>query len=134
MKAYVRKIRWLKQMKVAISTGARCAKRVKSTKFVKQILSTCTRIVVISGFVKQSATSSRNRDNSEELPNIRRPRNFACKMARWGRVMFFPQKNVFIALISHKILYTKSLHITIEIRMKVRQSIQGRGHCFQQYH
>jgi hypothetical protein len=36
----------------------RYAKRVKSTKFVKQILSTYTTIVVISGFVKQSTAGS----------------------------------------------------------------------------
>jgi hypothetical protein len=34
------------------------AKRVKSTKFIKQILSTYTTIVVISGFVKQFAAGS----------------------------------------------------------------------------
>jgi hypothetical protein len=36
----------------------RIAKRVKSTKFVKQIWSTYTTIVVISGFAKQFAAGS----------------------------------------------------------------------------
>jgi hypothetical protein len=39
----------------------RYAKQVKSTKFVKQILSTYTRIFAISGFAKQSTVSSQNK-------------------------------------------------------------------------
>jgi hypothetical protein len=39
----------------------RYATRVKSTKFVKQILSTYTRIFAISGFVKQSTACSQNK-------------------------------------------------------------------------
>jgi hypothetical protein len=70
----------------------RCAKRVKSTKFVKQILSSYTRIVVILGFAKQLPDFSQKGFNSEEFPLIRQPQNFACKTARWGRVMFFPQE------------------------------------------
>jgi hypothetical protein len=45
----------LKQLKVAISTKASIPSGVKSTKFVKQILSTYATIVVISGFAKQFA-------------------------------------------------------------------------------
>jgi hypothetical protein len=34
---------------------------------------------------------------------VRQQRNFACKTARWGRVMFFfINKNIFIDLITHK--------------------------------
>jgi hypothetical protein len=47
------------------------AERLKSTKFVKQILSTYTRIFVISGFVKQSAERLQNKNNSEQLSIIR---------------------------------------------------------------
>jgi hypothetical protein len=32
------------------------------------------------------------RDDSEEFSIIRQSRNFACKTARWGRVMFFHQQ------------------------------------------
>jgi hypothetical protein len=51
-KPNIHKERWLKQLKVAISTGASTPTKVKSTKFVKQILSTYTIIVVISRFAK----------------------------------------------------------------------------------
>jgi hypothetical protein len=47
-KPNIHEARWLKQLKVAISTRASMPTKVKSTKFVKQILSTCTAIVVIS--------------------------------------------------------------------------------------
>jgi hypothetical protein len=58
LKASVREIGWLKQLKVVISTRAGMPSEVKSTKFVKQILSTYTRIFAISEFVKQFTTSS----------------------------------------------------------------------------
>jgi hypothetical protein len=54
---------WLKQLKVAISTWASVPNERKSTKFVKQILSTYTR---------------------REPLFFRHPRDFACKTARWG--------------------------------------------------
>jgi hypothetical protein len=59
------------------------------------------------------------RNNSEELSIIRRSQNFACKTARWVRVTFFLKENFFIALVIHKISYTSSLHISIEISMKL---------------
>jgi hypothetical protein len=51
-KPNIHETRWLKQLKVAISIGASMPSKVKSTKFVKQILSTYTTIVVISRFAK----------------------------------------------------------------------------------
>jgi hypothetical protein len=60
------------------------AKRVKSTKFVKQILLTYTRIFMILGFTKQSAASSQNKNNSEELSIIRRRPKFCVQNDRVG--------------------------------------------------
>jgi hypothetical protein len=51
-KPNIHEARWLKQLKVAISTRASMPTKVKSIKFVKQILSTYTTIIVISRFAK----------------------------------------------------------------------------------
>jgi predicted SprT family Zn-dependent metalloprotease len=48
----IREKSWLKQLKVAISTRGKRARRVKSTKFVKQILSTYVRFLVNSELEK----------------------------------------------------------------------------------
>jgi hypothetical protein len=45
---------WLKQLKVVISTRGKRATRVKSTKFVKQILSTQVRFLVNAELAKNS--------------------------------------------------------------------------------
>jgi hypothetical protein len=50
----IREKSWLKQLKVAISTRGKRARRVKSTKSVKQILSTYVRFLVNSELAKNS--------------------------------------------------------------------------------
>jgi hypothetical protein len=57
-KPSIHETKWLKQLKVAISTGASVPSKVKSTKFVKQVLLTYTTIVMISRFAKQCVESS----------------------------------------------------------------------------
>jgi hypothetical protein len=52
----IREKSWLKQLKVAISTRGKRARRVKSTKFVKQILSNYVTFLVNSELAKNSQT------------------------------------------------------------------------------
>jgi hypothetical protein len=70
-KPNIHEIRWLKQLKVAILTGASIPGKVKSTKFVKQILSTYTTIVVISRFAKQCAEGSQKETMARSFLAIR---------------------------------------------------------------
>jgi hypothetical protein len=58
----------------------RYAKRVKSTKFVKQILSTYTTIVVISGFVKQFVAGSQKETVAKNFQSLD---NHEILRAKW---------------------------------------------------
>jgi hypothetical protein len=77
----------------------KCAKRVKSTKFVKQILSTCVTLLVISKFANNSQEFKWSKHWKETLTSL------ACfeifmQNSKVGKGDVFSQENVFIALVA----------------------------------
>jgi hypothetical protein len=113
----------------------KCAKRVKSTKFVKQILSTCITLLTISKFAENSQKYRWSRYSKKTLTSLTCLKIF-MQNGKVGKGDIFSQENIFIALIAQKFQYSI---ITIKFgntisRMKVRQHVLGHGYYFLQYH